>query len=191
LLLLLRSKAGAVYYRFCEAGGAIMLNQQEIWKDIQDYEGRYQVSSFGRVKNIKTNTIITGSSDHGYYSIHVRPSKKSKQRRLRVNRLVAVAFVPNPENKPEVNHIDGNTKNNNINNLEWVTHSENMKHALKIGLVNNSGERNVHCKLKEIDVVNIRNRFKNGEKPHNIAKDYPVSMIQINRIINNKTWKHI
>ncbi len=114
----------------------------EIWKDIEGYEGKYQISNFGNVKSLETWTgdkyikrekilknVVYGN---GYY--YVCLSKKGEVKKHKVNRLVAQAFIPNPENKPFTNHIDGDKLNNNVNNLEWCTQSENMKHASKIGL---------------------------------------------------------
>lgn len=114
----------------------------ETWKDIPLYEGKYQVSNLGNVKSLQlcngnTTTkrekilknIIYGN---GYY--YVCLSKNGKVKKYKVNRLVAQAFVPNPKNKPFVNHIDGDKLNNYYKNLEWCTQSENMKHASMLGL---------------------------------------------------------
>lgn len=111
---------------------------EEIWKDVEGYEGLYQVSNKGRVKSwIKCNAhpyvprILKGRiSNKGYYTYHLG------DKTLKVHRLVANAFVPNPENKPQVNHIDGNKKNNHATNLEWVTNTENAAHAFRTGLKN-------------------------------------------------------
>lgn len=112
----------------------------EVWKDIEGYEGSYQVSSFGRVKSLARTRISKGGciapmkerimalkiGRNGYVSIGFHSQGK---RFFTVHRLVAAAFIPNPENKPTVNHIDGNKKNNNVSNLEWSTHSEQSLHA--------------------------------------------------------------
>ena len=114
----------------------------EIWKDIEGYENKYQISNLGNVKSLETWTgdkyikrekilknMVYGN---GYY--YVCLSKNGKVKKYKVNRLVAQAFIPNPENKPFTNHIDGDKLNNNVDNLEWCTQSENMKHASKMGL---------------------------------------------------------
>lgn len=111
--------------------------EKEIWKDIEGYEGLYQISSFGRVKSLKFNKehIMTTqiNKTSGYYYIGLRKPKAKKNFKS-VHRLVAEAFIPNPDRKPEVNHIDGNKDNCRIENLEWLTRSENEHHAYNTGL---------------------------------------------------------
>lgn len=105
---------------------------QEEWKDIPGFEGRYQVSNFGRVKSLsynktgKTRMLSIRPDKAGYCSTAIQENKKS--RRVLVHRLVAQTFIPNPDNKPQVNHIDGNKSNNKVSNLEWATERENVRH---------------------------------------------------------------
>jgi hypothetical protein len=111
----------------------------EIWKDIPRYEGYYQVSNLGRVKSLKRyqspyETILKQPYNDGGYHI-VSVWIKSKGEIFRVHRLIAQAFIPNPHNKPHINHKDGDKTNNHIDNLEWCTHLENMRHAFKTNLV--------------------------------------------------------
>lgn len=114
--------------------------RDEIWKDIEGYEGMYQVSNKGRVKGLdridaagkkRKNRIIKGGVSKGYRYIQLSVNKEIKT--FTVHRLVAKAFIPNVDNKPCVNHIDHNRLNNNISNLEWCTHSENNESALVFG----------------------------------------------------------
>ena len=108
------------------------------YRDIKGLEGLYQIGSDGSVLKIgrckKPHLLTTFSyTEKGYLRINVCINGKNK--RYRIHRLVAQAFIPNPENKPQVNHIDGNKQNNCVGNLEWVTDEENKKHATENGLV--------------------------------------------------------
>jgi hypothetical protein len=102
-----------------------------MWKDINDFEN-YEISTDGYVRNKKTNKILKARGNQNQYP-HILLYGKIK-RDVQIGRLVAEAFIPNPMNKPEVNHTDGNKWNNNVNNLEWNTKSENCKHRDAIGL---------------------------------------------------------
>lgn len=120
---------------------------QEIWKDIKGYEGYYQISNLGKVKSLKfnhsnKNKLLNPFDNEGYTRVKLYINKQGK--RFLVHRLVAETFIPNPENKPFVNHIDGNKSNNCVANLEWVTASENTIHAIENGL----RPYNVPCKRK-------------------------------------------
>ena len=125
--------------------GVGFMQEQEIWKDVVGYEGLYQVSNLGRVKSCARYI-----NRHSKYVIHKKyvkekilsccyvagypcvPLSKERKRHLaRVHRLVAIAFIANPENKEQVNHKDGNRANSNVNNLEWVTNTENQRHSWK------------------------------------------------------------
>ena len=113
----------------------------EVWKDIKGYEGLYQISNLGRVKSLahlhgkskklirkeKIMQCVIGIKGYLYCGL----SKNGLTKRYRVHRLVAEAFIANPNELPQVNHIDGDKLNNSINNLEWVTKGENNRHAIK------------------------------------------------------------
>lgn len=119
----------------------------EIWRDITGYEGYYQVSNLGNVrscerkiidskcKRIFKGKILKPTPSKGklpYY--YVSLSKQGKIKKKRIHVLVASEFIPNPEHKPQVNHKNGNPQDNRIDNLEWVTNSENTQHAYNTGL---------------------------------------------------------
>lgn len=104
--------------------------KKEIWKPIEDFKEKYEVSNFGRIKNKKTNHIYKNTNKNGDYFSIVLYDKKHK-RSTRIHREVAKAFIPNPNNFSFVNHIDCNKQNNNVENLEWCTPSYNIKHAIK------------------------------------------------------------
>ena len=98
---------------------------EEIWKEIQGFEGEYAISNKGNVKNLKSGRILGGRYDSmGYKQI------KLKGKKYLIHRLVALAFIPNPNNLPQVNHIDEVKTNNNVENLEWVTASENVNYSI-------------------------------------------------------------
>lgn len=115
-----------------------MESNKEIWADIDGYSGLYQVSNIGRIKSLggKSNhnseMIMKQQEILGYMSVTL--TKDSVQKMYKVHRLVANAFIDNSDSKPQVNHKDGNKKNNIVSNLEWVTPSENSKHAFENGL---------------------------------------------------------
>ena len=124
----------------------------EIWKDIKGFEGRYQVSTLGRIKSlprkvnnhtgelmIKEKILKQRHDFKGYLRIDLRDND-GKRRYLGVHRLVAETFIPNLDNKPQVNHIDGIKDHNEVSNLEWVTNGENQLHAFRIGLNYVSGK---------------------------------------------------
>lgn len=117
---------------------------QEVWKDIKNYEGCYQVSNLGRVRSltrkVKTfNGVRTSKgqllkplkTNTGYYRVDLKQNQKDKY--MSIHRLVAEAFIPNPNNYPIINHKDNNPQNNCVDNLEWCTQSYNVKYAYKYG----------------------------------------------------------
>lgn len=124
------------------------------WKDIKDYEGLYQISNSGKVKSIKTNTILKPSVTMGYEKVYLY--KNGKRKYVRVHRLVAEAFVYKNEGCSEVNHIDENRANNNANNLEWVTPKQNSNHGKRNSKIKNSLVNNNKIS-KEIMSINIQN----------------------------------
>lgn len=101
---------------------------QEIWKDVKDYKGLYQVSNLGNIKSIKYSKILKPYKEKKGY-LRVDLNKNGIRRHYLVHRLVAETFIPNPENKPQINHKDGCKENNLWNNLEWCTNLENAIHA--------------------------------------------------------------
>lgn len=163
---------------------------KEIWKDIDGYKGKYQISNLGRVKSLKCNRerILKFTTMHkGYHAVSFDNYKNRKT--FRVHRLVAQAFIPNPKNKPQVNHIDGNKLNNSINNLEWVSPAENIKHASDNNLLKGiKGELNYNSKLTREDVIYIRN----SNLPQiRLAEKFNVHRITISDVIHKRTWAHI
>lgn len=128
----------------------------EEWKQIGDTD--YLVSNLGRVYSNKSNKILrTQTHRNGYVTVWI--STKDGNKTPTLHRLVAEAFVPNPSNKPQVNHIDGNKQNNCASNLEWVTQSENTIHAYKLGL-QKLNHRNCKHKLYYNDICIVFDTVK-------------------------------
>lgn len=124
----------------------------EIWKPIQDIPS-YEISSFGRVRNKKGKVFKTYIQNSGYENIKIH-SKDIDKRHRQIHRLVAEAFLPNPDGKKYVNHKDGNKLNNTVENLEWCTCSENILHARVTGL-NPYNKPTTGLKLKQRSKENI------------------------------------
>jgi hypothetical protein len=161
--------------------------EAEIWKDVVGYEGIYSVSNLGRVRREllrttgKPGKIMIPYIDHKGYE-RLQLTANGVRRKFFIHRLVATAFIPNPGNKPQVNHIDGIPLNNKLSNLEWNTASENQQHAHRIGL-----HKGFHTKIRKLtpeDVLKIRSYGASGVKHTDIAKVFMVNQSTISRIIN-------
>jgi len=148
---------------------------------------RFEISKQGVIRN-KANKKIKSQyvSDTGYYMITI--SKKNKSKPYRVHRLLANCFIKNDSLLREVNHIDGNKLNNELSNLEWVSHFGNMQHAFSTGLANNTGSKNGRAKLNENQVFEIKEKLRNKISQYKIAKEYNVSRSAILKIHLGKSW---
>ena len=128
----------------------------EKWKDIPGYEGLYQASNLGKIRNEKTRNILSGGIKRGYKEVIL--IKDNKRKYKLVHRLIALTYIPNNSNKPQVNHKDGNKLNNNVDNLEWCTRSENMKHAYRTGLETPLYAKN-NPRAKKIKQYDLNNKL--------------------------------
>ena len=170
--------------------------ENEEWRWVLGYEGRYEVSNDGRLRShvvgdyVKPLTVRT--EKRGYrFIVLTRPGDRS--RGCWVHRLVARAFVPNPLDLPEVNHLDGDKANNLFTNLEWTTRSGNNKHAFDIGLRKAKplyGDASHFSKLKSEDVLEIRRTYKKGNGTA-LAKKYGISLSHLSDIVYRKSWPQI
>ena len=161
-----------------------MSYDNEIWKDIEGYEGLYQVSNLGRVKNIKRSRLLKPCPDTNGY-LRVDLFKNSKMSHKRVHRLVAKAFIPNPNNHPVVNHKDADKSNNDVSNLEWCTMKYNNSYGTRLERISLAERVNlVNCKP-------VRNLIT-GEEFNSIketAQRYGISTKHVRRIIQGKVKK--
>ena len=167
---------------------------KEYWKVIEECP-IYLISNMGNVKNIKELKTLKTYKRRDYIRIDLYDKRIKKPIKRSVHRLVAEAFIPNPLKKPQVNHIDGDKDNNSINNLEWCTASENMKHAFKTGLnVPNplKGEDRHNSKMTYEKVILLREMYDSGEfLLKELAEEFNISITVTWNIAKRNTWKHI
>lgn len=151
----------------------------------------YLVYPNGKIwSNYKHDFLVPQDNGTGYMKVLLQI--KGKPKNIYVHRLIALLFIPNPSCFSEINHIDGNKKNNTIDNLEWCTEAENKRHAVKTGLTL-KGERNHEHKLTEEQVKTIRSEYVRGSKDKNqraLAKKYNVSQTAIRYILNGRNWRY-
>lgn len=169
-----------------------------IAKEIKGYENLYFAASNGQIWSCKTRSYLSQNKDkRGYLRVALR--KDGIERTEKVHRLVLSAFVPQPKGKDQVNHIDGIKTNNNLDNLEWVTGKENMRHSFDLGLEKGrKGEEHNMAKLSNEDVLTIRKLYAGGITDFNnkysqreLAKMYGVKQSTIWGILHRKNWSHI
>ena len=169
--------------------------EEENWRQIPNYEGWYDISDLGNVRRMKgfgkitfVGRLLKPQVRFGYHIVSLY--KNGVQQNNRVHRLVMAAFVGPCPNGMQVNHIDGNKSNNRLENLEYVTQSENAIHSYTIGLQSQQGEKNNHSKLTEEKVHEIRKLL--GKEIHRaIAAKFDVSRQTIDLIANGKRWGHV
>ncbi|MBQ4495575.1 MAG: NUMOD4 motif-containing HNH endonuclease [Selenomonadaceae bacterium] len=157
-------------------------------RPIPDWED-YHESNYGRTKSFKKGKVMIMRpklQTDGYLFVTLR--KANKQKNFRISRLVATCFVPNLEEKPEVNHIDGHPLNNHVSNLEWATSLENRQHAVHMGFIK-SGEDNYQAKLTNEQVIYIRNN-PNGLTQQQLADEFCLPFQRISKIQLGKIYRN-
>lgn len=144
----------------------------------------YNVTKEGDVFNVKTGRKLKHSlNKNGYHCVCLTINGKNME--FLIHRLVAIKYISNPNNLPQVNHIDGNKNNNSIDNLEWCTSQYNVDHAINMGLRGSIGVKNGRAKLTEEDIKYIRN---SKERQIDLANIFNVTQPTISHIKNNKRW---
>lgn len=177
---------------------------QEIWKPVPGYEGLYDVSNLGRVRsltrrvtrNVGVTKLVAGRILREQWTARryaqISLSKNGVIESAKVHRLVAKVFVENALGLAEVNHKDGNRKNNAAVNLEWVTRAENNDHAISTGLKPPVlGESHGQSRFTEQDVLTMRARYAEGVSMSHIAKLFTTSITTISGIVKRRYWTHI
>lgn len=168
-----------------------MKNEKEVWKIIEEFTD-YEVSNLGIVRNQKTKIILKiHTQNRGYKIVNLKKENKSKG--ISLHRLVAIAFLPNPKNKPQVNHINGIKDDNRLENLEWCTGSENVNHSIRTGLRPVLvGIQHGMSKLNNEDVVEIRRLYSKKEmNQYKIAEIFNIKQTTVSQIVNRTRWAHI
>ncbi len=178
--------------------------KNEKWKPVKGYEGLYEISDYGNVKSLAKRVdsgkchrsyperILKAYPDPKGYVKVVLSDWNHKSHTCKVHRLVADAFLDNPYKLPQVNHIDGDKKNNTLHNLEWCDQSTNMKHAFSNGLKSVSCELNPSSKLSKEDVLFIRSHYKPRDTEYGVTAlsiKFGVHRQTIGRIVRGVSWK--
>lgn len=160
---------------------------------VKGFEGLYEVDSSGRVFSVvqsrfKRKETLKPCEKNGYLAVNLY--KEGKRKQYYVHRLIAEAFIPNPENMKEVNHIDCNKHNNSVENLEWCNRIFNLEHSYKNGL-KRRGELHGGHKLTETQVCQIRQLLSNSVEQKEIARLFHVSQSTISTIKTARHWKEV
>jgi len=156
---------------------------------INNIKTKYLISDLGRVRNSVSGRILKNNefkNKREYVNLYIN----GIQYRRQISRLVAKAFIPNPDNLPVVNHKDGNVKNNYSNNLEWSTHKDNSIHARDIGLTC-IGERSHFNKYPKKLIISICNDLVKGKTTKELSLKYDLSQSYITELYYKKFWRHV
>lgn len=177
------------------------------WKRVPGYSN-YEASTDGEIKtfnwkNKGVEKVMKPALDNCGYLRTVLYNNEGVAKTIKVHRIIAMTFIHNPENKPQVNHINHIRSDNRVHNLEWVTASENVKWSFTCKRSNINGERNPHTNLKDEDVIEMRKLWKHGRKNKydengnlcmtrkELADKFGTTVDVVKSIIQKRTWKHL
>lgn len=164
------------------------MENMEIFKDIVKFEDKYQISNYGNVRNKHTGLLLKPNyNKKGYQFVNLSISK-TRHIKWYIHRLVGFHFIDNPQNKPQINHIDGNPSNNCVNNLEWVTNEENQRHAVLHNL-HYQGETHKDSKFTEESVRLLPELVKIGFSIPQLSRLTGVAKINVEKVIKGKSWR--
>jgi hypothetical protein len=164
---------------------------------IDDIETNYIITENGTVYNIETEYKLKKFiiSINNYYGVNIGLGRRGYYKTCTVHRLLGMGYIPNPNRKKVINHIDGNKLNNSLDNLEWCTYSENNKHAYIYGLKKPTkprcGEMSNLCLHSEKEVRKVCKLFEKGYDPEGIYREFGISKAFTSKIYYRKSWKHI
>jgi hypothetical protein len=168
------------------------------WRPVRGWEGLYEVSDIGEVRSMRRSLVMTlGRTAKGYLTVGFSDLVHGRQKTNRVHRLVAVAFIPNPDNLPEVNHLDGVKDHNHVDNLEWTTPRGNHKHAWGLGLRTREhlpilrGALSTSAVLTEAVVAEARAAHRAGASLKSLARRFGVHRRTITHAVRGLTWSTV
>ncbi len=177
--------------------------EPEAWVPIEEYEMEYEISSYGRIRSLdryvisihghrlKRGIILNPSITDGYYTVTLCKCGIAKTKRIHI--IVAKTFHPNPENKPQVNHKNGNKLDNHKDNLEWNTAKENKHHAIYVLKAYSHGVNHHDAKINDSIVRHVRKTFADNPNINKaqLARDNGIDPRNLGKLLSGKAWRHV
>lgn len=179
--------------------------EEEVWRDVAGFEDRYEVSNRGRVRSkaytkwgknkggafsyVTTPGILKQNLNDGYPKVTLE--RLGERKTVKVHKLVALAFISNPDNLPVVNHKDSDRTNNNVSNLEWCTQQYNVQHSYDTGSNSNAGDLHPSAVLSAEIVKAMRSLHAEGKSIRELVQIYGFKYHTINKAIRRRSWSHV